>query len=112
MSYNTIPRQYRNLISEFPQINDDHKAQLVTLWNVMMRIGGNDEQAGPQFASFIEQEFTNTTQPQIISDTIDAEIAQLEGLGQGRKKRRNKKTRTKKTRSKKRKNNKTFKRRN
>jgi len=95
MSYEIIPRGYRDLINNnYPQINDDHKNQLTELWRIMLQFCNNNEaQTGPQFNAFLQMEFSNENDPQTISDTIDAEIADIEELiaeRGGRRKRKGK----------------------
>jgi hypothetical protein len=95
MSYEIIPRGYRDLINNnYPQINDDHKNQLTELWRIMLQFCNNNEaQTGPQFNAFLQMEFSNENDPQTISDTIDAEIEEIEELiaeRGGRRKRKGK----------------------
>jgi hypothetical protein len=104
MSYEIIPRGYRDLINNnYPQINDDHKNQLTQLWRIMLQFCNNNEaQTGPQFNAFLQMEFSNENDPQTISDTIDAEIADIEGLiGErgGRRKRKGKSSKKRKGKS-------------
>ena len=95
MSYEIIPRDIRVLINnQYPQINDNHKRQLTELWSVLLQIG-HVEQATPQFLAFLQQQIENVNDIQTISDRIDAEIASMEGLTGGRRKRRNKNSRKK-----------------
>ena len=96
MSYEIIPQDIRVLINnQYPQINDNHKNQLSELWSVLLQIGGNNEQTIPQFLAFLQQQIENVNDAQTISDRIDAEIAYMEGLTGGRRKRRNKNSRKK-----------------
>lgn len=86
MSYQIIPQHYRDLINnQYPQINDEHKKQLGELWSVLFEIGGA-EQTGPQFDAFLREQIENINDSQLISDRIDAEISQIEGLTGGKKK--------------------------
>ena len=116
MNYEIIPQDIRVLINnQYPQINDNHKKQLTELWSVLLQIGGNNEQQTiPQFLAFLQQQIENQNDAQTISDRIDAEIAYMEGLTGGRRKRRNKKSSKKRNKksSKKRRNKKSFKKRN
>jgi len=123
MSYEIIPRGYRDLINNnYPQINDDHKNQLTELWRIMLQFCNNNEaQTGPQFNAFLQMEFSNENDPQTISDTIDAEIADIEELiaeRGGRRKRKGKSSKksrkgksSKKSSKKSRKNKKSYKKR-
>ena len=121
MSYEIIPRGYRDLINNnYPQINDDHKKQLTQLWRIMLQFCNNNEaQTGPQFNAFLQMEFSNENDPQTISDTIDAEIADIEELiaeRGGRRKRKGKSSKKRKGKSSKkskksRKNKKSYKKR-
>ena len=121
MSYEIIPRGYRDLINNnYPQINDDHKNQLTELWRIMLQFCNNNEaQTGPQFNAFLQMEFSNENDPQTISDTIDAEIADIEELiaeRGGRRKRKGKSSMKRKGKSSKkskksRKNKKSYKKR-
>ena len=121
MSYEIIPRGYRDLINNnYPQINDDHKKQLTQLWRIMLQFCNNNEaQTGPQFNAFLQMEFSNENDPQTISDTIDAEIADIEELiaeRGGRRKRKGKSSMKRKGKSSKkskksRKNKKSYKKR-
>ena len=110
MSYEIIPRGYRDLINNnYPQINDNHKNQLTELWRIMLQFCNNNEaQTGPQFNAFLQMEFSNENDPQTISDTIDAEIADIEELIAERGGRRKRKGKSSK---KSRKNKKSYKKR-
>lgn len=91
MSYETIPQEIRDIIdNQYLQINDEHKKQLVELWNIMLQIGGNEQQTGPQFIGFLQQQIINVNDVQSISHIIDLEIANMEGLIGGRRKRKRK----------------------
>jgi hypothetical protein len=79
----------------------------------------NEAQTGPQFNAFLQMEFSNENDPQTISDTIDAEIADIEELiaeRGGRRKRKGKSSKKRKGKSSKkskksRKNKKSYKKR-
>ena len=92
MSYEIIPQEIRVIINnQYPQINDEHKKQLVELWNILLQIADSDEeQAGPQFIGFLQQQIINVNDVQSISHIIDLEIANMEGLIGGRRKRKRK----------------------
>ena len=56
MSYEIIPQEIRDLINtDYRQINDEHKKQLVALWRIMFQIGGDNEQTEYQFRAFLQQ---------------------------------------------------------
>ena len=110
MNYEIIPQDIRVLINnQYPQINDNHKNQLTELWSVLLQIGGNNEQTIPQFLAFLQQQIGNENDAQTISDRIDAEITQMEGLTGGKRKRKRKRKSSKK---KKKSYKKSFKKRN
>ena len=122
MSYEIIPRCYRDLKNNnYPQINDDHKKQLTQLWRIMLQFCNNNEaQTGPQFNAFLQMEFSNENDPQTISDTIDAEIEDIEELiaerggrrkGKGKSSKKRKGKSSKKSYKKSRKNKKSSKKR-
>jgi hypothetical protein len=94
MNYEIIPQDYRDLINnQYPQINDEHKKQLTQLWNIMLQIGGgNEQQTGPQFIGFLQQQITNINDVQSISHIIDLEIANMEGLHRPKRKMRQKRS--------------------
>jgi len=78
-NYNSIPSDFQIIINDLP-INDKLKnSSLAELWRLMLQVEGErpEIQARPQFKAFLNR-FTATTQPQQISDSIDAEIARLE----------------------------------
>lgn len=87
MSYETIPQEIRDIIdNQYLQINDEHKKQLVELWNILLQIADSDEeQAGPQFVAFLLL-IENVNDPRFISDRIDAEIAHMESIEGGSRK--------------------------
>ena len=82
-SYESIPDDLRNTIDNLPGVNDTLKNSFAELWRVMLQITQGDvEQAHPQFETFLNQ-----LPRQNMLDSVDAEIAQLEGLVGGRKRR-------------------------
>ena len=113
--YDSIPSDFQIIINDLP-INDKLKnSSLAELWRLMVQVEGEDPtvQARPQFKSFLNR-FTSTTQPQQISDSIDAEIARLEDTYMIGGRRRNKSRKNKKSSRKRRnfrKNKKSMKRR-
>ena len=116
MSYEIIPQEIRDLINtDYRQINDEHKKQLVALWRIMFQIGGDNEQTEYQFRAFLQQEIANTVDPQIISDSLGDEIAHFQQFIGGKKKRRRvtkkRKGKSSKKSKKSRKNKKSYKKR-
>uniref|UniRef100_A0A6C0IF64 Uncharacterized protein n=1 Tax=viral metagenome TaxID=1070528 RepID=A0A6C0IF64_9ZZZZ len=88
MSYEAIPQEIKDIINtQYPQINDEHKKQLVELWRILLQ-NGDEEEATPQFVAFLQMRIFNQNNPLTISDIIDAEIARVEGLTGGKKKRK------------------------
>ena len=108
MSYEIIPQDIRVLINnQYPQINDNHKRQLTELWSVLLQIG-HVEQVTPQFLAFLQQQIENVNDIQTISDRIDAEIAFMEGLTGGIRKRKGKSYKKRKGKSSKKRKGKSF----
>lgn len=106
-SYESIPDDLRNTIDNLPGVNDTLKNSFAELWRVMLQITQGDvEQAHPQFETFLNQ-----LPRQNMLDSVDAEIAQLEGLVGGRKRRSKKNKKSSKKKRKSRKNKKSMKRR-
>jgi hypothetical protein len=91
MNYEIIPQEIRGIINnQYPQINDENKKQLAELWRILLQIG-HVEQAMPQFLAFLQTQIEDVNDSQTISDRIDAEIASMEGLTGGKRKRKSSK---------------------
>jgi hypothetical protein len=88
MSYEAIPQEIKEIINnQYPQINDEHKKQLAELWRILLQ-NGDEEEATPQFVAFLQMRIFNQNDPLTVENDIDAEIARVEGLTGGKKKRK------------------------
>jgi hypothetical protein len=106
-NYDSIPDDLRNTIDNLPGINDNIKNSFAELWKVMLEIAEGDvEQARPQFETFL-----NRIPGRNLLDSVDAEIAHLESLFGGRKRKTRKNKKSSKKKRKTRKNKKSMKRR-
>ena len=106
-NYDSIPDDLRNTIDNLTGINDNIKNSFAELWKVMLEIAEGDvEQAHPQFETFL-----NRIPGRNLLDSVDAEIAHLESLFGGRKRKTRKNKKSSKKKRKTRKNKKSMKRR-